>query len=152
MIVLLIFSTPAFANATFRWVTTAGNGCCEATLVITDEAYAAGFFSTHVAHDGAPVAIPENPVVRLEITVYGDHLVFDHDRLQGFYDFEVSIIDKALAGTIHLNNLAIDATLEGTQSEWTLKSEHSDRPGPCFRVENTCTGDKGRWILVTPPA
>jgi hypothetical protein len=149
---LLAFNTPSYANATFRWMTTAGNGCCEATLVITDEAYAAGFFSTRIAHDGAPQAIPASPVVRLEITVYGDHLVFDRDRVRGFYDFDVTITNKALAGSIHLNNLAIDATLEGTQTEWTLKNDHSDRPGPCFRVDNACMGDIGRWILVTPPA
>src|SRR3569833_3200019 len=79
---LLASSAPAFASATFRWQTTAGNGCCEATIVITDEAYAAGFFSTHIAHDGAAQAIPTSPVVKLEITVYGDHLVFDRERVR----------------------------------------------------------------------
>ena len=150
-ILMLAFSAPAYATATFRWQTTAGNGCCDATIVIADEAYKAGFFSTHIAHDGAPQAISASPVVRLEITVYGDHLVFDRDRIRGFYDFDVSIIDNTLSGTIHLNNLAIDTQLEGTQTDWTLKSEHSDRPGPCFKVENVCSGDKGRWSLVTPP-
>src|SRR3954465_13044451 len=95
-VLLCGLSAPAFATATFRWETTAGNGCCGATIVISDEAYTAGFFSTHIAHDGAPEALPTSPVVRLEISIYGDHLIFDRARARGFYDFDVSIINKAL--------------------------------------------------------
>jgi hypothetical protein len=149
---LLLTAVPAHADATYRWEPTSGNGCCEATLVISDEAYAAGFFSTHIANDATPQAITANPVVRFDLKGYGDQLIFDRDHVRGFYDFEITVKGGNLSGDIHANNLAVDTELSGTPTEWAVKSYHSDRPGSCFRVENVCQGDQGHWVLVSAPA
>jgi hypothetical protein len=121
--------------------------------VISDDAYRAGYFSTHIGQTDAPQSLPTNPVVRFELVAYGDRLIFDRQRVRGFYEFDISIVGDALAGDIHVNDLSTDTVLSGVPaSSWSVKAHHSDRPGSCFQLGNTCSGVTGAWVLVSVPA
>jgi hypothetical protein len=142
----------AHATATYQWQGTDPTGCCGAIIVISDDAYAAGYFSSHIEHDGPPQALAGNPVVHFELTAYGDRLVFDRDRVRGYFDFDMSILGSSLSGEIHVNDLSTDSALSGTKDQWSVKNHHADHPGPCFLPVNTCSGDTGRWVLVSAPS
>jgi hypothetical protein len=142
---------PAAASATYQWRTISGSGCCEAILEITNEAYAAGAVSSHIQHAGAPLALAGTPVIRFELTGYGDRVVFDRERVRGVYDFDVSLVGGSLSGQIRVNDLSTDTLLSGGEDQWMVKEHHADHPGDCFQAVNKCSGATGRWVLVSPP-
>jgi hypothetical protein len=150
---VLIFlpAAGAQASATYQWKSGGDNGCCEVLIEITNEAYAAGAVAVHIQQAGAPQAFAGNPVIRFQVTGYGDRLVFDRDHVRGIYGFDLTLVEGSLSGGIHANDLSTDTLLSGNQDQWTVQAHHSDHPGDCFRAENICSGAKGRWVLVSPP-
>ena len=149
----LVFSgLPAAQAATFQWQSASPGGCCQAVLEISDEAFAAGAISAHLDHSGPPQALPGNPIVRFELTAYGDHVVFDRNQARGFFDFDMSVVGGVLTGQIRANDISTDTLLAGGADSWTVKDHHSDHPGDCFQAHNTCSGASGRWVLVKAPA
>jgi hypothetical protein len=141
----------AQASATYQWQGGGDNGCCEALIEITNEAYAAGTVAVHIQHTDAPEAFSGNPVIRFQMTGYGDRIAFDRNQVRGVYDFDFSLTGGSLSGEIHVNDLSTDTLLSGNQDQWAVKAHHADHPGDCFKAENACSGAKGRWVLVSPP-
>jgi hypothetical protein len=152
MVFLIVLpAAGAQASATYAWHSNGDNGCCEALIEITNEAYAAGTLAVHIQHTGAPQGFSGTPVIRFQMTGYGDRIAFDRNQVRGVYDFELSLAGGSLSGEIHVNDLSTDTALSGTPDQWTVKGHHADHPGDCFKAENVCSGAKGRWILVSPP-
>ncbi|MHB1205985.1 MAG: hypothetical protein ACYCZX_10475 [Rhodospirillaceae bacterium] len=142
---------PAQASATYRWQNISGNDCCEALLEITNEAYVAGAVVIHIQQPGAPQALAGNPVIRFEMTGYGDHILFDRDHVRGIYDFDLNLAGGSLSGRIRVNDLSTDTQMSSDQDQWMVKDHHADHPGDCFQAENKCSGAKGHWVLVSQP-
>lgn len=149
--VLLLTASPASASAVYQWQSADKTSCCEATLEITNEAYAAGAVSLRIQHSGAPQSMSDSPVIRFEWTGYGDRILFDRESVRGVFDFNVSLVGESASGEIRVNDLSTDTLLAGTKDSWTVKNHHADRPGDCFRAENACSGAGGRWVLVSSP-
>lgn len=151
--VLILALTPATAgaSATYRWQSATGSGCCAATLEVTSEAYAAGALSLRVDYSGLPRALPQSPVIRFEWSGYGSHISYNREEVRGLFDFDIGLRGNTLTGRIRVNDLSADTLLTGSAGAWAVQEHHSDRPGDCFRAENTCAGAAGRWVLVSPP-
>ena len=141
----------AEASATYRWQRVDGNDCCEMMLEITNEAYVAGAVAIHIQQTGAPQAFAGNPVIRFQMTGYGDRILFDRDHVRGVYDFDLSLVGGSLSGRMRVNDLSTDTQLSGDQDQWVVKDHHTDHPGDCFQAENKCSGAAGHWVLVSPP-
>lgn len=150
-LILALAPAPAGAAATYRWQGADSAGCCTATLEISNEAYAAGALSLRIDYSGPPRPMPQSPVVRFEWSGYGGHISYNRDDVRGMFDFDISLQGDTLVGRIRANDLSSDAVLAGPAGAWAVKEHHSDRPGECFRAQNTCAGATGRWVLVSPP-
>lgn len=150
-LILALAPLPAGAAATYRWQSDSGDRCCTATLEITNEAYAAGAVSLRIDYAGPPRAMPQSPVVRFEWNGYGGRVAYDREEVRGMFDFDLSLQGGALTGKIRVNDLSQDTLLTEQAGTWMVREHHSDRPGDCFRADNTCAGATGHWVLVSPP-
>ena len=154
MAFLALMASPvtAGAAATYRWQSASGTSCCTAILEITNEAYAAGALSLRIDYSGPPRAMPQSPVIRFEWSGYGGQIAYNRDQVRGLFDFDISLHGTTLVGRIRANDLSADTLLTGPAAgPWAVEQHHSDRPGDCFRAENTCAGATGYWVLVSPP-
>lgn len=150
-LILALLPVSADAAATYRWQSESGNGCCTAVIEITNEAYAAGALSVRIDYSGPPRAMPQSPVIRFEWSGYGSRIAFDREQVRGQFDFDINLQEKTLTGRIRANDLSSDTLLMGLTGAWAVQEHHSDRPGDCFRAENSCAGATGHWVLVSPP-
>lgn len=151
VLVFLLAASPAGASAVYHWQSADKTSCCEATLEITNEAYAAGAVALRIQQGGSPLPMSDSPVIRFEWSGYGDRILFDRTSVRGMFDFNVSLVGESVSGEIRANDLSTDTLLAGTGDSWTVKNHHADHPGDCFRADNACAGAGGRWVLVSSP-